>query len=281
MVVGLPDVDAAPGPVLKWVGGKRQLLPELLGRFPKRFGRYHEPFLGGGAIAFTVAPRAASLADANSELINFYRQVRDNVDELIVLAKRHRYDRDHYYEVRSWDRVPGLSNLTELQRAARFLYLNRTCFNGLYRVNGSGHFNVPFGSYRNPTIVNESRLRALSSYLRGPGVQLALSEFEESLKHPERGDFVYLDPPYDPLSPTASFTDYSRGGFDRGAQVALRDACVELDRRGVKFMLSNSSTDFILEIYSGLKVEQIGARRSVSARGSGRVPVDEVIVRNY
>ncbi|MCB9746193.1 MAG: DNA adenine methylase [Alphaproteobacteria bacterium] len=261
-----------PRPFLKWVGGKRQLLDELDALLPASYNRYYEPFIGGGALFFAERPRMALLSDANGELIDTYRAVRDCPEEVIAELEQHVYDKDYYYEMRAWD----ASRAPLWQRAARMIFLNRTGFNGLYRVNRAGQFNVPFGRYSNPTICDAENLRACSLALRG--VELAHQGFEAALSLAEPGDFVYFDPPYVPLTPTSSFTSYVPGGFGLAEQEQLAEVFATLAARGVSVMLSNSDTELVRELYRGFHLEEVRARRSVNAQGGGRGKVGELVV---
>ena len=265
-------------PVLKWAGGKRQLLPELLRRLPAAFGAYHEPFVGGGALFFALAAQGrvgrASLSDANPSLIDVYLALRDEVEAVIAHLRQQKHDRDHYYAVRAL----RPEDLSLPERAARIIYLNKTCYNGLYRENRAGQFNVPFGRYTNPTICDEPNLRAASAVLQG--VDIAQRHFATVLDYARPGDLVYFDPPYDPLSATANFTGYDRRGFGPDDQRQLRDVFAELGRRGVRAMLSNSDTPFIRELYAGFPLEQVFVGRAVNSRVEGRGKVAEVVVVN-
>lgn len=266
-------------PFIKWVGGKSQLLPEILARLPERFETYHEPFLGGGALFFALQPDSSILSDINPELINTYRVVRDSVHSLIDDLKRHHYQEEYYYTVRNIDRSETFQKWTDVQRASRFIYLNKTCFNGLYRVNSKGHHNVPFGRYSNPTICDEESLLACSIALSNTNISVA--PIGSLLDRARRGDFVYFDPPYAPLTTTSNFTNYAESGFGSSDQEALRDLCIELDKRGVKFLLSNSSAPLILELYSEFELEFVQATRAVNSNAKKRGKIDEVLVRNY
>ena len=269
-------------PVVKWVGGKRQLLDDLTPLFPKRITSYCEPFLGGGAVLFKLQPDIAYVNDINSELIQMYEVIRDNVDELIALLGEHPNEEEHFYRVRDWDRdKKQYEQLTEVQKAARVIYLNKTCYNGLFRVNNAGEFNTPFGHYKNPNIVNEPVLRAVSSYFGRAQVTFSSVDYARVLADVEKETFVYLDPPYDPVSGTANFTSYAKGGFDRQEQIRLRQCCDELNRHGIKFMLSNSATDFIIDQYAAYNITIVKAKRAINSDGTKRGQVDEVVVRNY
>ena len=270
-------------PFLKWVGGKRQLLGVLSELLPsENFRAYCEPFAGGGAMLFHLQPETAYVNDINSELINVYRVIKASVDELIRELSRFENKPEVFYEVRSWDRDKDkYTSLSDTERAARIIFLNKTCFNGLYRVNSAGEFNSPFGYYRNPNIINEPVLRAVSYYLNHAEIHLSSADYSEVLGHLRKGVFVYLDPPYDPVSDSASFTGYSRGGFGRDEQIRLREWCDELSRRGIRFMLSNSATSFIRELYSDYSITVVKARRAVNSAGDKRGEVEEVVIRNY
>lgn len=266
-------------PFIKWAGGKTQLLIELTKRLPRSFKRYLEPFVGGGALFFHLSPERAYLSDTNQDLVDCYRSVRDDVDGLIHELSQHRYEEQHYYSVREWDRREDYPQLPAVVRAARFIYLNKSCFNGLYRVNSKGHFNVPFGDYANPTIVDPANLRACSRALSK--VDLAVADYAEVLDQVEKGDFVYLDPPYAPLSVTSSFTAYTKKGFDFSDQEALRELCHRLDKKGAMFMLSNSATSAMQELYKDFSTHIVTASRAINSKASQRGPVLEVIVTNY
>lgn len=276
-------------PVLKWVGGKRQILDEIKKYIPGNFGTYHEPFLGGGAVLFGLRPARAVVNDINPELMNVYAVIKDDVEGLIKSLKEHerayrehRKPSEYFYSIRELDRDKAVYNaLAPLQKASRILFLNKTCFNGLFRVNRAGQFNTPFGKYKRPNIVNGKMLRAVSGYFNGADISFSCGDFEAVLEAATGEDFVYLDPPYDPLSDTSSFTGYDRGGFDAEEQARLSRVCRRLDERGVKFLLSNSATELIRELYRGFRMETVKARRAVNARGDGRGDVDEVLIRNY
>ncbi len=271
-------------PPLKWVGGKRQLLPEIRKYIPKQYSTYYEPFVGGGAVLFDIQPKKAIVNDVNSELINLYQALKDNVGDVIEELKVHkeRNCSDYFYEVRAWDRDSGFySTLSSVQRAARVHYLNKTGYNGLYRVNRAGQFNTPFGKYKNPNITNEITLKAVSKYFNEGNVEFRNGDFEDAVKGIRKGAFVYFDPPYDPVSDSANFTGYAAGGFNKEEQIRLKELCDRLNERGVKFLLSNSATDFILDLYKDYTIEIIKAKRAINSNGAARGEVDEVLVRNY
>ncbi|MBQ8697978.1 MAG: DNA adenine methylase [Schwartzia sp.] len=269
-------------PVVKWVGGKRQLLKELAPLLPKQIRTYCEPFVGGGAVWFAKQPSHAFINDINCELIQMYEVIRDSHEELIAELQSHPNDEEHFYEVREWDRDhERYARMGKVKRAARLIYLNKTCYNGLFRVNNAGEFNAPFGRYKNPQIVEEPKLKAVHNYLSKMKIRFSHIDFEEALEYIPNDSFVYLDPPYDPVSDTANFTGYSQGGFGHDEQIRLREACDRLDRRGIKFMLSNSATDFILGQYAHYNRRIVQAKRAINSNAARRGNVDEVVVRNY
>ena len=273
-------------PFLKWAGGKSQLLPALAAHLPDRFGRYHEPFLGGGALFFALAStrrlhQGATLADTNSEIITCYEVVRDQVEDLIAQLwehDQHKRDEDYYYEVRNWDTLPDFSCRDAVTRAARTLFLNRTCFNGLYRQNRKGEFNVPFGRYANPTVCDPDLLRAAATALRG--VDLYTADFASIVDRAEPGDLVYFDPPYLPLTETASFANYVAGGFGIEAHRRLAITTARLMDRGVHVMLSNSDTPLSRRMYGHpqLRLVPLMAARLINSAGDRRDPVPEILL---
>ena len=269
-------------PVVKWVGGKRQLLDEIRPLLPKRITSYCEPFLGGGAVLFSIQPSKAIVNDLNGDLIAVYETIRDDVESLIESLKKHENTSEYFYAIRDMDRNKDVYQaMSKVERASRLIYLNKTCFNGLFRVNSAGEFNSPFGHYKNPNIVNEPVLRAVSKYLSSSKITFCNEDFAVTLERIGRGGFVYLDPPYDPVSDTANFTGYNKGGFDRNEQIRLKECCDELTRRGIKFMLSNSATDFIKEIYKEYDISIVQAKRAINSDSSKRGAIEEVLIRNY
>lgn len=283
-MVAIEEKDNLTQPFLKWAGGKRQLLHEIRKYIPKKMNRYFEPFIGAGAVLFELQPQNAIISDINSELVNVYKVIKHEHEELIVHLKKHAHlhNREYFYEIRALDREQEkYGKLSPVEKAARMIYLNKTCFNGLYRVNSKGQFNVPFGQYVNPQIVNEGVLQAVHDYLSYYDVMIWNKDFADVVQDAKEGDFVYFDPPYDPVSDTSSFTSYSLDGFNRNDQIRLRDVCLELDRRGCKFLLSNSATDFIKELYDGFHIELVSATRTINSVASKRGKIDEVLVMNY
>ena len=273
-------------PFLKWAGGKRQLLPEIRKYYPKKIGKYYEPFVGGGAVFFDLQNKNLVINDFNSELINTYKVVKNHVDELIGLLEEHKAnnDKEYYYQLRELDRNGKLELMSDVERAARFIYLNKTCFNGLFRVNSQNQFNVPYGNYKNPNIVNEDVLRVDSRYLNSTNIKILNMDFELATKDAKKGDFVYFDPPYAPVTEDKnSFVGYTLNGFNYDEQKRLRDLFVELDNRGCKVMLSNSSVESIHELYENYSdtTEIIKANRAINSKGNGRGKVDEVLIKNY
>ena len=272
-------------PFVKWAGGKRQLLPVLGMHVPQSFGTYFEPFLGGGAFLFhmlTAVPSAACRAfDLNSDLVLAYVTVRDRVDSVIEMLREHArgYDLDpaqYYYAMRSSDPRGAV------EKTSRFLFLNRTCFNGLHRVNSRGRFNVPMGSYRNPNIVNEDRLRASSELLRSRDIRITCGDFEAVRGLAEGGDFVYLDPPYKPVSRTASFTSYTGGSFGEADLDRLVNLCHDLDSRGCRVLFSNSDLPEIAARFDGSwKVMRVGVSRSINSDSERRSGHSELLIKNY
>lgn len=279
-----PRKNSLVSPFIKWVGGKRQLLAEIEALLPKDFSKriYCEPFIGGGAVLFSLQPKKkAIINDFNDELIDTYLVVKEEVDSLIKDLERHKNEEEYFYDQRALDRQPEYSGLSRVARASRLIYLNKTCYNGLYRVNSSGEFNTPFGRYKSPNIVNAPVLRAVSNYLNKADVEINCGDYETILKELPKNSFVYLDPPYHPLSTTSSFTGYVRGGWQEDDQIRLRDNCRELDKRGIKFMLSNSACSFIRDIYSEFTIHTVQAKRALNSVAAKRGPVDEYIITNY
>ncbi len=279
MAVVLEQLHKETYPIVKWVGGKRQLMFELLKNMPKKYNRYFEPFIGGGALFFELQPEQAYISDMNEELINLYLVVQNSVEELIMDLEKHEVSKEYFLEIRNIDRTEKYARLSNIERASRFIYLNRTCFNGLYRVNSQGQFNVPFGNYKNPRIIDEINLRNCSILLQNTEIKCA--DFSSVLDKVQKGDFVYFDPPYVPLNETSSFTSYTKYGFDIDMQFKLREVCDELDNKGVMFMLSNSDTKFVNELYENYEIKKVFASRAVNANASGRGKITEVLVRNY
>ena len=286
-------------PILKWAGGKRQLLTSLYNHFPTSFNRYHEPFLGGGALFFDLEPDRGSINDANTRLINFYEQVRDRPENLIDhlrsfddptskpdvnnrFSDRSRKDKEissYYYQQRElYNNRPYGDEYDETKEAALLLYLNRTCYNGLYRENSDGGFNVPIGRYENPDWVRATEIRNASQVLES--ISIRNKDFEYISESAQEGDLVYFDPPYEPMSPTASFTDYSAAGFDKSDQSRLLDLAKDLDDRNIHVIISNSGVTYEMYNQFDFYVSREGATRSINSDGSNRDAVDEIVATN-
>ncbi|MFB6284567.1 MAG: DNA adenine methylase [Halobacteria archaeon] len=286
-------------PVLKWAGGKRQLLDELYARFPAEYGEFHEPMFGGGAVFFDLEPVGGTINDTNPRLANFYREVRDNPREMIEMLEsfqgpeteaepeREFSDVDrkgkeigsYYYQQRAlFNRRPNDEPFDETVEAALLLYLNRTCYNGLYRENRSGGFNVPIGRYSNPDWVRRNEVREASEVL--DDVEILNRDFSYILEYADEGDLVYFDPPFEPLSPTANFTDYSAEGFGKEDQERLVEVAEKLDENGVYVILSNSGVTYGMYDDAGFYVETEGATRAINSDEENRGEVDEIVATN-
>lgn len=270
-------------PVVKWVGGKRQIMTAITGLMPKNIKNYTyvEPFIGGGAVLFDLQPKSAIINDYNAELINVYEVVKNNLDELLEDLKMHNNNSEYFYHIRQIDRSNDFDKLSKIERASRLIYLNKTCFNGLYRVNNAGEFNSPFGRYKNPNIVNEPTLKAVSNYLNSNDIKIYNKDYDEILKDVCINSFVYLDPPYHPISESSNFTGYIQGGWNIYDQIRLREACDELNKRGVKFLLSNSSSPFIKDLYKEYNINTVKALRTINVDAGKRGEIDEVLIKNY
>lgn len=284
----------AASPIIKWCGGKRQLLPTLLPLFPQKIGTYYEPFIGGGAVFWALAAEGrfqqATVNDWNPEIANLYRTVRDHVEPLIVtlllLSCEYTDDRKGAYSrVRDGDRSEWFQShhklpdgFNDVADAARTIFLNRTGFNGLYRVNRAGKFNVPIGDYKNPKILDEDNLRACSEVLRTKGVAITQGDFSKACEDAQAGDLVYFDPPYVPVSATSNFASYTSEGFTLDDQKRLADLFRTLVKRGVRCVLSNSDTDVIRELYQDFEILTVPAKRAINSKVSKRGPVNEVVV---
>lgn len=270
-----PSHGAAP--IIKWVGGKTKLLPELIARMPEKFGNYYEPFIGGAALFFRVAPERAVLNDFNADLVGLYTAVKRDVAAVIRQLEKHRtaHSEAHYYQTRTrWnDRELAW---TSAERAATFIYLNKTCFNGLWRVNRAGDFNVPIGRYVDPPICVPDALRAAQTVLAG--AELRRGDYRAAIADARRGDFVYFDPPYDPITPTANFTSYTESEFGQQQQRELAETARMLAGKGVHVMLSNHDTPFVRSLYKGFRIDRVKCARAINSNANKRGDVDEVIV---
>ncbi|MGX7014727.1 DNA adenine methylase [Vagococcus silagei] len=273
-------------PFLKWAGGKRQLIPEMKKYYPKEFKRYYEPFVGAGSVFMDIQHSDIVINDFNSELINAYKVIQNELELLIDELKSYqeKNNKEDYYIVREYDRDGTLDKMSSTEKAARLIYLNKTCYNGLFRVNSSGQFNVPFGNYKNPKILDETTLKAVSKYLNKNKVIILNGDYKEAVKSAKKGDFIYLDPPYAPLSDDSqSFVGYTLNGFGVREQEELRNTFVELDKKGCFVMLSNSSVPLIHELYKEYKSTTLilGANRMINNVANKRGKVDEVLIMNY
>jgi DNA adenine methylase len=274
-------------PFVKWVGGKRGLLTQLIPLFPMEFENYHEPFLGGGAVFFEfyekglLKDKKIFLSDINNELVNAYIQVKENPTKLVNELKKYKqnHSKDFYYHTRSLDREVNFKKTPPLKRAARFIYLNKTCFNGLYRVNSKGYFNVPMGSYKNPNIADEEVIHKASVALQNAIIKC--QSFVNVLNDAKSGDFVYFDPPYYPLTPTANFTSYSKDGFLEVEQNKLFEVFRELGDRGCRVAQSNSDTEFIKNLYKEFEIDTVIMNRFINSKSDGRGKIKEVLIRSY
>ena len=270
-------------PFTKWTGGKRKLLPKLKELLPIDYNNYYEPFVGGGALFFELAPKNATINDFNNELINCYIQIKNNPNKLIESLRKHKEknSKEYYLEIRGLDRLDCFSNLSGIERAARIMYMLRVNFNGLYRVNSKNQFNVPYGNYSNPKIVDEELINSISDYLNSNEIKIMSGDFEDSLDTVKSGEFVYFDPPDIPLNETSSFTSYTHEGFSYEDQVRLRDTVRKLTEKGVKVMVSNSSSELTIDLYKEFNVHYVDVTRTNGAKSTSRGVVKEVIITNY
>ncbi len=278
---GIRSENVLLQPFLKWAGGKRKLLPFINKNIAEDFHVYHEPFLGAGAVFFNLHPNRAVVNDINSELVNTYKVIKEYPGILIDDLKKHKNTKEYFYKIREIDRKRDINSLCKIQRASRFIYLNKTCFNGLYRVNSKGQFNTPYGDYNNPTYIQKSTILAINKYLNNNNIELLNMDFAKALKKAKANDFVYLDPPYDPLSITSSFTSYDSSSFGKEEQIRLYDAIEVLSKKHCKIMLSNSDTSFIRKLYKNYNIITIKAGRSINSNGNGRGKINELLILNY
>ena len=280
------QILVTPKPFVKWAGGKRQLIPIINQNLPDSFGTYYEPFLGGGALLFHILTdkngQKCSISDLNSDLVLAYTTIRDRVDSLIASLKNHEknYQKDsesYYYSIRE-------SNpRSAIEKTSRLIFLNRTCFNGLYRVNSKGKFNVPLGKYSNPNIVNEENLRAVSNILQSSRIFIKCRDFEAVLRDAKKGDLIYFDPPYQPVSSTANFTSYTNKDFTYDDLTRLAELCLKLDSRGCNVLLSNSDSKEVAEVFAKntWKITRIEANRSINSNSKKRTGHFELLIKNY
>ena len=277
MINSVPShiASVAPKPFLKWAGGKTRLLAEIRKFLPKNFRKYHEPFVGGGALFFDLQPERAVLSDINPQLINCYLAIKKDPCAVMKILDQFSFGREAYYEIRATDE----ETLDPFEKAARMIYLNKTCFNGLWRVNRKGLFNVPIGSYKNPKLYNRDNLLAI--HRRLANTEICYTDFSTITDRVHTGDLVYFDPPYVPISATSNFTAYAKSPFGLEEQTRLRDICIKLSEMGVFVLLSNSKSPIVQELYEGFNLEVVYASRSISGKGSARGKVAEFLVTNY
>ncbi len=267
-----------PKPFVKWAGGKRQIIHILKNEIPEKFNTYIEPFVGGGALFFELLPEKAIINDINEELINAYIVIKNNVEQLIENLKKHKNEEEYYYKIRA----VNPKNLNPIERASRFIYLNKTCFNGLYRENSKGEFNVPFGRYKEPKILEEDNLRAISEFLNNTDILILNRDYKDVCKMAKKGDLVYLDPPYYPISKTASFTKYTKYDFSENDQIELSKIFRELDRKGCYVILSNSNTEFIKNLYKEYIIKELEVNRAINSKATERKKKKiEVLIKNF
>ena len=275
-------------PILKWVGGKRQLIETICPNIPKdlpKGSRYYEPFLGGGSVFFELAPSVATISDLNEELINVYLVVREHPEELIQELKRFSNTAECFYKIRNIDRdKERFSRLSPIQKAARTIFLNKTCFNGYFRVNNRGEFNTPYAGYPDSLdFKTKKNIWAVSALLNQKGLTIRCGSFSDVLKDVQKNDFVYMDPPYDPVGKKKFFNGYTAEQFGQQKQIELAKMCDEINEKGAFFMLSNSATDFIKGLYcnKGYYIYSVMAKRNINANAAARTPIEEVLVTNY
>ena len=272
-------------PVVKWAGGKRQILEKLKANLPEKFNNYFEPFIGGGALLFDLAPKNATINDVNQELLAIYTCLKDDELYRLMLEELDKHEKYHseeyYYQVREWDRDPRFELEPLWKRAARAIYLNKSCFNGLYRVNAKGYFNVPSAKKEHVVTYSKANMEEIHEYFKDDNVTILSGDFVEATRNAHEGDFVYFDPPYDSWEDKESFTAYSKFDFNKDDQRRLADCFKDLTNRGVKCMLSNHNTAYINELYNGFNIQIIKAKRMINANAAGRGAVEEVIITNY
>ena len=271
-------------PFVKWAGGKRQIMPEIKKYVPENYDTFYEPFVGGGAVFFELAPKKAVINDYNSELMNVFECIKDEdkFDKMCTELNHHEanHSEEYYYQVRNIDRdVKKYNKLADYKKAARTIYLNKACFNGLYRVNSKNEFNVPFGKKEKVNTYEGQNLGVVHCILNFNDIKLLSTDFEEAVKDAKKGDFVYLDPPYD--SDTSTFNDYTENGFNKDEQIRLAKLFKELSDRGCYVMLSNHNTILVNELYKDFNIHVIEAKRNINANGKKRGKVEEVIITNY
>jgi DNA adenine methylase len=280
-------------PPLKWAGGKRQLINELVERMPKKFNQYFEPFIGAGALFFEIKPETSTINDINYEISNLYKVLSNKAKTIKLIEALKDYEIKHnefktfelksdfFYKIRSLDRQEDFKKLKDYEILARTIYLNKACFNGIFRLNSKGHFNVPFGKKEKVNLFDKNNIDSINNFLESSKVTILNGDFEIALRDVSKGDFVYLDPPYDTIDNKNSFTTYSKEGFGKEDQIRLAKLFIELDKRGAYLMLSNHNTELIRELYSKFNIKVINVRRMINSKGDRRGKVEEVLITNY
>ena len=272
-------------PFVKWAGGKTQLLDRIRALMPKEYNHYFEPFIGGGALFFNVAPKNFTINDFNSELVQAYKCFTSNDDFKALVEKLDFYQENHseeqYYQVRAMDKEEGFLNLPIYERAARMIYLNKSCFNGLYRVNSKGYFNVPSGKKETINCYEEANLNEIADFFSNSKFEILNGDFEKAVENAQKGDFVYFDPPYDTWEDKNSFTSYAKNPFGKDEQKRLAEVFKKLSDKGVFVMLSNHNTEYIRELYKDFNIHVVEAKRMINSKATGRGNVEEVLVTNY
>jgi DNA adenine methylase len=280
-------------PPLKWAGGKRQIIKELVDRMPKKFNNYYEPFIGAGALFFEIKSEKSVINDINFEISNLYYVLSSRSKTSKLIGSLNDYEMKHnnlktlvsksefYYQVRELDRNENFKTLEDYEILARTIYLNKACFNGIFRLNSKGHFNVPFGKKEKVNLYDKDNIESINEFIENNKVRILNCDFEDALKDVAKGDFVYFDPPYDTIEEKKSFTTYSKEGFGKDDQKRLARLFVKLNKKGVYLMLSNHNTKFIRDLYSDFNIKVISARRSINSKGKGRGSIEEVLITNY
>ena len=272
-------------PIVKWAGGKRQIINQLIEFMPKVYNTYYEPFFGGGALLLELSPKKAVINDINQELVAMYKTLKNKDDFKLMInkLKEHeaKHSKEYYYEIREVDRKDSFKDMPDWEKAARMIYLNKSCFNGLYRVNKKGYFNVPFGQKKEVKTFDEDNILNVHKYFKENDIEILLGDFKDVVVTAAKGDFVYFDPPYDPIEDKNSFATYSDNGFNKADQERLATTFKELSNKGVYVMLSNHNTEFIRNLYKDFNIHIINAKRMINANAKGRGDVEEVIITNY
>lgn len=272
-------------PFVKWAGGKTQVLSKIHELLPKTYNDYYEPFIGGGALLFDIQPKRAFINDVNCELVSAYNCFQDEVkyNKLVelIISHENNHSEEYYYEVRQQDREPGFESLSNISKAARMIYLNKACFNGLYRVNSKGYFNVPSGKKEKVKAYDVQVFEGIKTYFLNNKIEVTSKDFERAVKRAKKDDFVYFDPPYDTFDEQKNFTAYAKDAFGKDEQLRLSEVFKDLNKKGVKVMLSNHNTTLINELYSEFNITVIAAKRMINSNAKGRGNVEEVIITNY